>query len=927
MKNSRIILLILFLLAISNAGKIQAQQELDSTMIKLTSFVEKANLFSQFVPQEKVYLHLDNTDYFLGENIWFKAYVTTSELNKPSELSKVLYVDILSPEGTVVITKKYHIENGQCHGDLYLDRKVFYSGFHEIRAYTRYMTNFDSESVYSRVVPVYQSPEKTGNYDDRKIADSQTNRSNRRLKSEKKEDIEVSFFPQGGSLITGLESRVAFKATDKNGRPIEVSGVVLNRSKDTVAVFSSIHQGVGEFRYTPEKNRGQVEIKVGNKKKSLYMPESLPAGYVINVNSLQEERLTIQLQKSENLQGETIGIATMMRGKVYDFSCIDFSANDVAVLNVDKSALPAGVGQIIVFDANGKIWVDRMFFVKKDDSELSITTQSDKKSYKPYEKVNLDFLVKDKTGSPVKTKFSLSVKDGDRSYENAIKDNLLINMLLSSDLKGYIENPSYYFEANDRKRLYELDLLMMTQGWRRYKWEQMSGIEPMKATQMIEKCLVVDGNVRSRMRKNPKAGMDMTIMLSPKDSVRNKVTVIGNCVTGKDGEFTFYVDDLMYGKWNAVIQAQDKGKNKDNRIMLNSLFKPEPRAYTFYDTVMKKRVSAKENGVMEEKQKDMEKEEDVVATLTAENDSILDMSQRQHILQVVSITDKRDAQKTNEYLTSRTIEYDVMEERDRMIDEGDEVYDNVVEFMSKTDPFFRVFNGAKVERQDSGKISLKPYEYSDPNGYYTYRNRPVMFMLNNKPIVMQAWKSADDISMSRINKIAIYEAGVSPRAKYDEYGNLIEGGIDLTSEVKNAEAPPAGSNRFSLAQDFSGFGTRGNSNPNPSGFDLSGKAFSNNIYIFLYSNGEYKSVSQSKGIRVTTIDGYAISKEFYSPMYDYELDVGEIDIRRTLYWNPNVEADENGEANVNFYNNNSAQYFIIDAETITADGKIGSLSQ
>ncbi len=924
---------------------VNAQISQDSAIAKLTSFVEKVNLFSQYMPQEKVYLHLDNSDYFLGENIWFKAYVTSSELNKPTELSKVLYVDVLSPEGNVVVSKRYHLDDGQCHGDIFLDGTTFYSGFHEIRAYTRYMTNFDPENIYSRVIPVYLSPETPGKYDDRKITGSRTNRPDRREKEEKFNDIEFTLFPQGGNLVAGIESRVAFKATDEKGRFIDVSGVVLNNQKDTLTTFSSTHQGMGEFKYIPSDEKCKVEVRSGGKKKTFNMPASLPAGYVIDVNALQNDRLTVQIQRNESLQGETLGVATMVRGKVYDFSCIDLSEGKSVVVRVDKNNLPSGVGQVLVFDVQGQVVADRMFFVRKNDVELNIIGQLDKAKYGPYEEVNIDFAVTDKNDNPIKTNFSISVRDGERSYETGVEDGLLVNMLLSSDLKGYIENPSYYFESNDRSRAYALDLLMMTQGWRRYKWVQMTGIEPIQANQIIEKCLVVDGNIRSRIKKNPKPGLDITLMMTQRAGIITGMnTISGECKTGEDGDFTFYIDELLYGKWSAAIQAKDKGKNKDNRIMLNSLFKPTPRAYTFFDTQVRKRVAKPTtlvDGVEEEAPipQDIAENDSILIAIEAAKNASLDMKERVFDLEEVSITAKRDSRKTDEYLTAGTIEYDVMEERDRMIDEGDEEYDNVVEFLSRTDPYFNVFPSAKTIRSSQSDTDEEdPSLYADPNGYYKYKNRPVLFMLNNSPIVLQAWKSADDISMSRINKIAIYESGISPIAKYDAKGNLVSGGINLSSEVKSAEAPPTGQNMISRVRDFSYSTASGwggisqelsdmkNDNKNPSGFDKSGKSFTNNVYIFLYSRGDYLSLLPAKGIRSTIIEGYAVTKDFYSPRYDYKPSADDVDIRRTLYWNPDVKTDDKGEAKINFFNNNSAEYFVVDAETITSDGQFGSFT-
>ena len=117
---------------------------------RMEAFFADINDFNRRYPQEKVYLHFDNTAYFLTETIWFKAYVVQASNHVPSRLSGVLYVELLSPEGAVLETKKLPVVDGGCHGEFYLD-SLYLSGYYEVRAYTRYMLNFGPDAVFSRV--------------------------------------------------------------------------------------------------------------------------------------------------------------------------------------------------------------------------------------------------------------------------------------------------------------------------------------------------------------------------------------------------------------------------------------------------------------------------------------------------------------------------------------------------------------------------------------------------------------------------------------------------------------------------------------------------------------------------------------------------------------------------------------------------------
>nr|MCR5044897.1 hypothetical protein [Bacteroidaceae bacterium] len=129
---------------------------------RILSYIQKAMNFSKVLPQEKVYLHFDNMGYFENETLWFKAYVTRTDNGHPSDLSKVLYVELLNPSGDIVRTCKYPVDSlGVSHGDIKLD-SLLTSGYYEVRAYTRYMTNWGTNAVFSRVFPVFKKPAKEG---------------------------------------------------------------------------------------------------------------------------------------------------------------------------------------------------------------------------------------------------------------------------------------------------------------------------------------------------------------------------------------------------------------------------------------------------------------------------------------------------------------------------------------------------------------------------------------------------------------------------------------------------------------------------------------------------------------------------------------------------------------------------------------------
>ena len=334
MMNMKRIISILFLL-LSLSGYAQQSDEATSIL----SYLQKAMNFNKVVPQEKVYLHLDNTGYFENETLWFKAYVTRTDNGRPSDLSKVLYVELLNPSGDVLKTQKYPIDSlGQSHGEMKLDT-LFGSGFYEVRAYTRYMTSWGVNAVFSRVFPIFKAPAEEGKYDDLTIkprlykhrdpnnrdrSDSLYLRaidegihSNDLLKT-----ISVRFYPEGGSLVRGKKSRVALLAVDDNGNPYSGEGFVLNEAGDVLASVQTDTLGRGLFEVTPDGS--PLSFQMRNLEKSdrkafqnFSLPEAREEGCVLSLDAVSDS-MSVTLQCTDSLRGSLLGYALQQRSTTTD---------------------------------------------------------------------------------------------------------------------------------------------------------------------------------------------------------------------------------------------------------------------------------------------------------------------------------------------------------------------------------------------------------------------------------------------------------------------------------------------------------------------------------------------------------------------------------------------------------------------------------
>lgn len=348
MKSRDILLYLFFLLFCRQA----TGQNTDSVIGKLSHYIQTIDNFTRYIPQEKVYLHFDNTSYYQGDNIWFKCYVVTSSFNQASELSRTLYVELLNPGGEIIDKRVLKVNNGQCHGEFTLNRLPFYSGFYEVRAYTKYMLNFGEDIIFSRLLPVFNKPKEEGNFEEKEMQKPGTGKYPiLRKKPQKEKKVNLKFFPEGGNLVQGVESLVAFEATDAFGNPLALCGTVVNEAEEEIGRFSTTHEGKGVFSYIPEEGKIKVIANFNNKKYTFDMPQALPQGFVLSVDNLSEtDSISLTLQKNRYTFSERLGLAIISRGELQNF-CLIKPTDDKAIhFKLDKTGLPSGVTWLVLFN-------------------------------------------------------------------------------------------------------------------------------------------------------------------------------------------------------------------------------------------------------------------------------------------------------------------------------------------------------------------------------------------------------------------------------------------------------------------------------------------------------------------------------------------------------------------------------------------------
>lgn len=341
--------------------------------------------------------------------------------------------------------------------------------------------------------------------------------------------IALEFFPEGGDLVASTANRLAFRATNEFGKPADVEGVIVDEHGVFVKQFTSYYLGMGSVDIVPQLNQHYKAriIKPAGILDEFNLPDVLTAGYTLKVEP-KEKELALSVH---SWQSEQLSLVAQTRGKIY-FAKSFNASKGLNVLSINTALFPIGITQITLFDYKGIARAERLVFVNKN-KQLHISVTPSKSLYQPREKAVLTIRVTDENGLPVAGSFSLSVVDDNLlSFADEKQGNILSKMLLEPELNQKVEEPNFYFDNKEAKANHALDLLMMTSGWRKYTWKQVTAqdfpIEKFQAEKAIYSGIVYDGYT-----------------YKPLPGAQLKLTASGKTVTtDKDGKFVFSKFDI-----------------------------------------------------------------------------------------------------------------------------------------------------------------------------------------------------------------------------------------------------------------------------------------------------------------------------------------------------------------------------------------------
>ncbi|UKT63780.1 carboxypeptidase-like regulatory domain-containing protein [Pedobacter mucosus] len=856
-----------------------------------TSLLKKLDDYTNKYPQEKIHLHLDKPYYAIGDDIWFKAYILNTKTSTPSNISKVLYVELINEKDSIKKLVKLPIISGITWGDFKLTDSLG-EGNYRIRAYTNYMRNFGTEFFFDKTIKIGNSwankvftqtkynfvkensidkvtatihfEDKNGvafkesdvsfdvQLDFRSVLKGRTktnssgdaiiNFSNNKSFTDKSgkiiatltldnkekvvksipitstsNDIDVQFFPEGGTLIEDLPQKIAIKAINATGHGENVKGTIVDEAGTPITTFQTDYLGMGNLVFNVQANKTySAKINFGDgSQKDIKLPLTQKTGYAITLNNLDTSKVVLKIMASQSLvNGEELKVVAQQGGNVYYVSKAKMD-KQVLIANILKKNLPAGIVQFTLFSSTNQPIAERLIFVKNNSDLINVALNTTGVSDLRKGKSTFAFEASNQN-KPVLGSFSVAVTNASKVVPDEDNEsNILTSLLLTSDLVGYIEKPNHYFLNDDVKTQKELDNLMLTQGWRRFLWKNIINNVGPNITFKPENSISISGTIKKGNKPVPNGKV---MLMATKGTF-----FIIDTVTNADGTFVF--DNLSFpDSTKFVVQARTKTERKFVDINI--------------DIVPGQIVTKNKNGA------DIEiNVNNTLMKYIKESDnyfnemSRLGLLERTIKLEEVTITEKRNPAKNSSNLNGAGNADFVMTSKD-------------------------LSTCITLSQCLQGRL-------------------PGVIFKGNVPYLMRSQNQAMNIILDGMQVEAEFLDNISP---------MDVESIELLKSIGNTAI----------------YGMNGGGGVLIITTKRGGSDLSYNRY--------------APGVITLNPKGYSVSREFYSPKH--ETPDSRIDLRSTIYWNPQVVATENGKATFEFYNADEPGQYRMVIEGIDAFGHL-----
>ena len=872
--------------------------------------------------QEKVYVQTDNTCYFVGDTLWYKAFVLRADDHRPTDMSKILYVELLSPDGVLVERQRVIVSpKGMTCGQFALPDSL-YSGYYEIRAYTRWMLNFnvsqknytrddkykfysnqmakdyfrDWEGLYSRVLPVFSKPATAGDYDGKYMY----GRPKQEMEYVEKPRLEVSFYPEGGNLVEGKTCRMAFEITDRDGQALSLKGQLSDGTP-----LAAGYLGRGIVTFVPNGQKASFEWN--GKTWDFDLPKAQPTGVAMQYNDGKVSW--------ENVGVQVAAVAVTCRGRLRYF---ERTSHNEAVIPADS--LSSGVNELLLLDSEARILASRLFFADRGDAVQTINVSSDKLDYMPFEPINISV-----TGAQPHMPLALSVRDrrtDDTSYDDG---NMYTELLLCSDLRGFIPSPAYYFSSSEPSRRNDLDLLLMVQGWRRYERVPMLRYTP-------EHTLTYEGTVNKMLGVDILDINDIEGLDSHESVADESIRRAQDAVT--EGGVDMMGQSVETSGDDTNAKAADEAAKAESEVADdNAELQTEPTYLGVNHGNLKKEVLVEAELVKDgvtcgSVQKTSDGGHFVFELPPFYGKAVLfvkaynEKDSLKKSMAVGNDKDRLNEEAYPDFYVKQDLFYPVFphpyswyqthqpEWRNMMIDDGMDMAEG-----SKLDGD-HTLSTVKV---DAKRRSRRAVDFRKPafviDAYELYNiatDRGLSWGLPN----MGTFPSVACFTVyANMNRYRDYNIRAFLDNSYVFYQNFSSHIATIRNRSNAAVFRDLHLRRIQNFRFYTDFEPRNADAWHTESLNLEDVTL---VYELLPDDGTRYTYRDRRYL----FDGFARPQAFYSPNYSNAKPQQGQDYRRTLYWNPNAMPDDDGNFNVTVYNNGKETRVRVNAEGITSDGKV-----
>ena len=503
------------------------------------SITEKLEKHQSAYPIEKIYISHNQPYYASGDTLYGKIFLVNGRSHQYFEGTPIVYVDWINEDGDFLESLIVKIKEGTADLSIPILRE-YGEGRFFLRGYTQYQKNFEEDYIFQKEIQIIgETPLKSAE------------------KASDKNNFRVQFFPEGGRLVAGLTSKVAFKIVDGQGKPIDVTGTILNKKKEADTLFKSLNEGIGIFNLTPEiGEKYQATIEWNGMEKVFDLPKPLKEGYLLKANNRDDENLIVQLAASTKSGLKGCTLVGHLRGQL--FFNQSFKKGDNQQLLLDKKTIPAGVLHFTLFDNKERPVCERLVFNNSPATAVSVNIDLLQSTFGTKKLVKGD-LVAQIGEEKIAGDMTITVYNKDVFSKGTTGINIKNYLLLQSDLKGKINNINQYFETDDATSRTLLDYVMLTHGWRRFNWQDVLGETPTPIIFPTEESISFAGKV---MKDNKQATpVKADVFLNILDGENFTST---NLTTDEDGLFYFKGFDLPDSTkiliQGNVYNAKKKGK-------------------------------------------------------------------------------------------------------------------------------------------------------------------------------------------------------------------------------------------------------------------------------------------------------------------------------------------------------------------------------